>query len=136
MTPTSSPLHGGAGACPWRNEVRVAASLALALFMTACPPPAPEPLPPIDAPTCDAGDEAFVREATLAILGRRPFSEAEVIHTPICDLLDIRVPVVQAGMGSFTSAELAPWRSVAAWTTARRQSTKLEDLVRYWFSAR
>ena len=36
-----------------------------------------------------------------------------MIHTPICDLLDIRVPVVQAGMGSFTSAEL-----VAAVTNA------------------
>jgi nitronate monooxygenase/enoyl-[acyl-carrier protein] reductase II len=36
-----------------------------------------------------------------------------MIHTSICDLLDIRVPVVQAGMGSYTSAEL-----VAAVTNA------------------
>ncbi len=26
-----------------------------------------------------------------------------MIHTPICDMLNIRVPVIQAGMGSFTS---------------------------------
>lgn len=29
-----------------------------------------------------------------------------MIHTPVCELFGIRVPVVQAGMGSFTSAEL------------------------------
>jgi nitronate monooxygenase/enoyl-[acyl-carrier protein] reductase II len=36
-----------------------------------------------------------------------------VIHTPICELLNVRVPVIQAGMGGFTSAEL-----VAAVTNA------------------
>jgi nitronate monooxygenase/enoyl-[acyl-carrier protein] reductase II len=36
-----------------------------------------------------------------------------MIHTPICDLLDIEVPIIQAGMGSFTTAEL-----VAAVTNA------------------
>ena len=36
-----------------------------------------------------------------------------MIHTPICDLLDIKIPIIQAGMGSFTSAEL-----VAAVTNA------------------
>jgi nitronate monooxygenase/enoyl-[acyl-carrier protein] reductase II len=36
-----------------------------------------------------------------------------MILTPICKLLDIRVPVIQAGMGSYTSAEL-----VAAVTNA------------------
>src|SRR5439155_12398915 len=41
------------------------------------------------------------------------FPEAKVIHTLICELLDIPVPVVQAGMGSYTSAEL-----VAAVTNA------------------
>lgn len=36
-----------------------------------------------------------------------------MIRTPVCDLLDIEVPIIQAGMGSFTSAEL-----VAAVTNA------------------
>lgn len=36
-----------------------------------------------------------------------------MIRTPVCELLGIRVPIVQAGMGSFTSAEL-----VAAVTNA------------------
>ena len=36
-----------------------------------------------------------------------------MIRTPICDLFDIKVPIVQAGMGPFTSAEL-----VAAVTNA------------------
>lgn len=36
-----------------------------------------------------------------------------MIRTPICDLFDIRVPIVQAGMSTFTSAEL-----VAAVTNA------------------
>ena len=36
-----------------------------------------------------------------------------MIHTPVCDLFDIKIPIVQAGMGSFTSAEL-----VAAVTNA------------------
>ena len=30
-----------------------------------------------------------------------------MIHTSICDLLGIRAPIIQAGMGSYTSAELA-----------------------------
>src|SRR5438132_162561 len=63
-----------------------------------------------------------------------------MIHTRICDLLDIRVPVVQAGMGSYTSAEL-----VAAVTNAgalgslgaanrpleefRRQLARIADLT-------
>lgn len=29
-----------------------------------------------------------------------------MIRTQLCDLLDIKVPIVQAGMGPFTSAEL------------------------------
>ncbi len=29
-----------------------------------------------------------------------------MLHTPICDLLSIEHPVIQAGMGEFTSAEL------------------------------
>jgi nitronate monooxygenase/enoyl-[acyl-carrier protein] reductase II len=36
-----------------------------------------------------------------------------MIHTTICDLFDIKVPIIQAGMGGFTSAEL-----VAAVTNA------------------
>lgn len=62
------------------------------------------------------------------------------IHTPICDLLDIKIPVIQAGMGSYTSAEL-----VAAVTNAgglgslgalnrpledfRRQLARIADLT-------
>jgi enoyl-[acyl-carrier protein] reductase II len=29
-----------------------------------------------------------------------------MLHTPICDLLGIEFPIIQAGMGVFTSAEL------------------------------
>ena len=29
-----------------------------------------------------------------------------MLHTPICDLLSIEHPIIQAGMGPFTSAEL------------------------------
>jgi NAD(P)H-dependent flavin oxidoreductase YrpB (nitropropane dioxygenase family) len=29
-----------------------------------------------------------------------------MLHTPICDLLGIEFPVIQAGMGTFTAAEL------------------------------
>jgi enoyl-[acyl-carrier protein] reductase II len=29
-----------------------------------------------------------------------------MLHTKLCDLLGIEVPVIQAGMGVFTSAEL------------------------------
>jgi len=29
-----------------------------------------------------------------------------MLHTPFCDLLDIEIPIIQAGMGEFTSAEL------------------------------
>lgn len=29
-----------------------------------------------------------------------------MLHTPVCDLLRIKYPIVQAGMGAFTSAEL------------------------------
>lgn len=29
-----------------------------------------------------------------------------MLHTPVCDLLGIETPIIQAGMGSFTSAEL------------------------------
>ncbi len=63
-----------------------------------------------------------------------------MIRTPICDLFDIRVPIVQAGMGAFTSAEL-----VAAVTNAgglgslgagnrpledlRRQLARIADLT-------
>lgn len=63
-----------------------------------------------------------------------------MIRTPICDLFDIKVPIVQAGMGPFTSAEL-----VAAVTNAgglgslgcfnrplddlRRQLARIADLT-------
>ncbi len=63
-----------------------------------------------------------------------------MIRTSICDLFDIRVPIVQAGMGAFTSAEL-----VAAVTNAgglgslgagnrpvedlRRQLARIADLT-------
>jgi enoyl-[acyl-carrier protein] reductase II len=63
-----------------------------------------------------------------------------VIRTPICELFDIKVPIVQAGMGPFTSAEL-----VAAVTNAgglgslgcfnrplddlRRQLARIADLT-------
>src|SRR5512146_340474 len=29
-----------------------------------------------------------------------------MLHTPVCDLLGIRFPIIQAGMASFTSPEL------------------------------
>jgi enoyl-[acyl-carrier protein] reductase II len=32
--------------------------------------------------------------------------EIDMFHTPICDLLGIQYPIIQAGMGPFTSAEL------------------------------
>lgn len=63
-----------------------------------------------------------------------------MIRTPICDLLDIEVPIIQAGMSTFTSAEL-----VAAVTNAgglgslgaanrpvddlRRQVARIADLT-------
>ena len=30
-----------------------------------------------------------------------------MLHTPLCTLLSIEFPIIQAGMGAFTSAELA-----------------------------
>ena len=30
-----------------------------------------------------------------------------MLHTPLCTLLGIEFPIIQAGMGAFTSAELA-----------------------------
>jgi hypothetical protein len=79
-----SPFRGGAGVGngertrPQDHCRTLAAAHTFVAFLAACPtPPPPAPPPPV-VEACDAGDEAFVREATLAILGRRPFSEAEV----------------------------------------------------------
>lgn len=43
------------------------------------PPDETEPVVPVPESSCDAGDDAFVRRATLALLGRRPLGQGEVL---------------------------------------------------------
>jgi hypothetical protein len=58
-----------------RRFLRISILIALGSCTTGVVPPAPLPTP---SEACDAGDQAFVRRATVGVLGRRPNSQGEV----------------------------------------------------------
>jgi hypothetical protein len=62
----------------WALGLVVTAGAASLGALGGCDEDDEESIGEAEVPLCDAGDASFVREATLALLGRRPFSAREV----------------------------------------------------------